>query len=122
MNNTKTLSKRGEMCMALDIIKDIVEAEARAEEMIKLAEVEATSLKTQAEQKGEVILSDSKQKFKEELSMVAKQSIKESEEAVNDIRMKVQIDCDKIKESASLKKDEAIEAIIRRVVRYNGNS
>ena len=122
MNNTKTLSKRGEMCMALDIIKDIVEAEAKAEEMIKLAEAEATSLKTQAEQKGAMILSDSKQKFKEELSTVAKQAVKESEEAVNGIRMKVQIDCDKIKESASLKKDEAIEAIIRRVVRYNGNS
>ena len=37
--------------MALDIIKDIVDAEARAEEMIKNAEAEAASLKAEAEKK-----------------------------------------------------------------------
>ena len=37
--------------MALDIIKDIVEAETKADEMIKNAEVEAASLKAEAEKR-----------------------------------------------------------------------
>ena len=37
--------------MALDIIKNIVEAEAKADEMIKNAEAEAASLKAEAEKK-----------------------------------------------------------------------
>ena len=41
--------------MALDIIKDIVEAEARADEMIKNAEAQAASLKSEAEKKGKKI-------------------------------------------------------------------
>ena len=39
--------------MALDIIKNIVEAEAKADEMVKNAEAEAASLKAEAEKKGE---------------------------------------------------------------------
>ena len=44
--------------MALDIIKDIVEAEAKADEMIKNAEADAASLKSEAEKKGEAIIAD----------------------------------------------------------------
>ena len=44
--------------MALDIIKDIVEAEARADEMIKNAEAQAASLKSEADNKGLEIIAE----------------------------------------------------------------
>ena len=54
--------------MALDIIKDIVEAEAKADEMIKNAEAEAASLKAEAEKKGAAIIAEVRQKSKAELN------------------------------------------------------
>ena len=106
--------------MALDIIKNIVEAEAKADEMIKNAEAEAASLK--AEKKGETILAEARLKLKAELNSAADTAVKESENAVAEIARQAEIDCGKVREAASLKKEEAVQAVIRKVVGTDGNS
>ena len=99
--------------MALDIIKNIVKAEAKAEEMVKNAE---------AEKKGETILAEARLKLKAELNSAADTAVKESENAVAEIARQAEIDCGKVREAASLKKEEAVQAVIRKVVGTDGNS
>lgn len=108
--------------MALDIIKDIVEAEAKAEEMIKNAEAEAASLKAEAEKRSAAILAEARQKSKAELNAAADVAVGESRNAVAEIARQAELDCRKVKEAASLKKEEAIKAVIGKVVGTNGNS
>lgn len=108
--------------MALDIIKDIVDAEARADEMIKNAETEASSLKAEAEKKGAAILADTKLKAKNELNAAAEAAIKESSQDVANIASQATLDCKKLTESASGKMEEAIATVMRKVVGINGDS
>lgn len=108
--------------MALDIIKDIVEAEAKADDMIRNAEADAASLKSEAEKKGEAIIAEALQKSKAALNAVASAAIEESKDKANEIAGQAELDCRKVKESADAKKEEAINAVIGKVVGTNGNS
>ncbi len=108
--------------MALDIIKDIVDAEARADDMIKNAETEAASLKAEAEKKGAAILAETRLKAKKELSAAAEAAIEESSQEVGNIAAQAELDCKKLTESASKKMEEAITTVMRKVVGINGDS
>ena len=108
--------------MALDIIKDIVEAEARADDMIKNAEADAASLKSEAEKKGEAIIADALQRSKTSLNEAAAAAVEESKAKTEEIAKQAELDCRKIKESAALKKEQAVNAVIGKVVGTNGNS
>lgn len=108
--------------MALDIIKDIVEAEAKADEMIKNAEADAASLKSEAEKKGEAIIADALAASREALKAVASTAEDASKDKADEIAKQAELDCRKIKESAALKKEEAVNAVIGKVVGTNGNS
>jgi len=108
--------------MALDIIKDIVDAEARADDMIKNAEAEAASLKAEAEKKGAAILAETQLKAKNELNASAESAIKESSQSVREIAAQAELDCKKITDFASGKMEEAITAVMRKVVGINGDS
>lgn len=108
--------------MALDIIKDIVEAEAKADEMIKNAEAEAASLKAEAEKKGAAIIAEAKLKAKADLNEVTNVAVDESVDAVAKIAEQAELDCRNVKDAATLKKEEAVKAVIGKVVGTNGNS
>ena len=90
--------------------------------MIKNAEVEAASLKAEAEKKGETILAEARLKLKAELNSAADTAVRESESAVAAISRQAELDCGKVREAASLKKEEAIQAVMRKVVGTDGNS
>lgn len=107
--------------MALDIIKDIVDAEARADEMIRNAEAEAQSLKAEAEKKGTAILQEERLTAKKQLSAAGEEAIKQSGQALDSIAAQAQEDCKKIAEAASKKTEEAIAAVIGKVVGINGD-
>ncbi len=108
--------------MALDIINNIVEAESKAEEIIKNAGIEAASIKAQAEKKGVQIVADVVKESKERLNSAADAAVKESREAVNEILNQAEIDCGKIKGDAYRRKDETVKAVIGKVVGTYGNS
>ena len=90
--------------------------------MVKNAEAEAALLKAEAEKKGETILAEARLKLKAELNSAADTAVKESENAVAEIARQAEIDCGKVREAASLKKEEAVQAVIRKVVGTDGNS
>ena len=48
--------------------------------------------------------------------------MRESESAVAAISRQAELDCGKVREAASLKKEEAIQAVMRKVVGTDGNS
>ena len=108
--------------MALDIIKDIVEAEARADEMIKNAEAQAASLKSEDKKKGEAIIAEAMQKSKADLNEISKTAIEESKAETDKIAKQAETDCGKVRQEASAKMDRAVEAVIGKVVGINGNS
>jgi len=90
--------------------------------MIKNAEAEAASLKAEAEKKGAAIIAEVRQKSKAELNAAADVAVSESSGAVAEIAEQAELDCRKVKEKASLKKEEAVKAVIGKVVGINGNS
>ena len=49
-------------------------------------------------------------------------AVSESSGAVAEIAEQAELDCRKVKEKASLKKEEAVKAVIGKVVGINGNS
>ena len=108
--------------MALDIIKDIVNAEDKADEMIKNAEADAASLKSEAERKGEEIIAEARQKSKTALNDVSKAVIEESRDKAEEIARQAELDCKKVKESAAARMEQAVNAVIGKVVGTNGNS
>ena len=81
--------------MALDIIKDIVDAEARAEEMIKNAEAEAASLKAGQKKKALLYLPRQSRKARKSLNAAADAAVKESSQAVEKIAEQAELNCRK---------------------------
>ena len=90
--------------MAYEILKSIVEAEARAVEIKKQAVVQAEQMKADALKQQESLLEEAKLQGKKELQEAVEAAV-EAEDT-----------CSGIREQAALKKEEAVKAVIGKVV------
>ena len=107
--------------MAYEILKSIVEAEARAVEIKKQAVVQAEQMKADALKQQESLLEEVKLQGKKELQEVVAAAIEESHEAIRKITKEAEETCSGIREQAALKKEEAVKAVIGKVVGEYGS-
>lgn len=107
--------------MAYEILKSIVEAEARAGEIKQQAAEQAEELKANALKQQESMLEQAKLQGKKELQDAVEQAVADSQEAVREILKEVDASCAAIREQASRKKEEAVAAVIGKVVGTYGS-
>ncbi len=108
--------------MALEIMKNIIEAERQADEIRQNAQKEAESIKSQAETKSFEILSQVKRNAKAEEKSLIEKAVEGTKDNVSQILKEADEKCNEIKYSAELKMAQAVEAVARKVVGEDGNS
>ncbi|WP_458406759.1 hypothetical protein [Anaerotignum sp.] len=102
--------------MAYEILKSIVEAEARAVEIKKQAVVQAEKMKADALKQQEALFEETKLQGKQELQEALEAAVEESRGAILKITKEAEETCSNIREQAALKKEEAVKAVIGKVV------
>lgn len=107
--------------MAYEILKSIVEAEERAAQIVKQATQDAEALKKDAQKQRDELLQQVQLQGKELMQLVAKQAEEESRVEIQNIQKDTDDACLKTKERAEQKKEEAVQAVIGRVVGAYGS-
>ena len=93
--------------MAFEVMKEILEAEKRAEEILKQAAVEKETIKVEAMNKSNEMIADAKKMAK---------AITESQPKKDNILAEATKCCQEIKETAQTRLEQAADAVIRKVV------
>ncbi len=107
--------------MAYEILKSIVEAEARAVEIKKHAVTDAEARRADALKQQEALLEGAKQQGAEEMQRAVENAVAESRETIRGILQEADEACSKIRERALLKKEDAVLAVIGKVVGEYGS-
>lgn len=107
--------------MAYEILKSIVEAEARAGEIKRQAAEQAEELKASALKQQESMLEQAKLQGKKEMQDAAEKAVADSQTAIQEILKEADATCEAIREQASRKKEEAVAAVIGKVVGTYGS-
>lgn len=107
--------------MAYDILKSIVEAEARAVEIKKQAVAQAEEMKANALKQQETLLEEARLQGKQEMQKAVENAVAESGEAIRKILKEADAACSQIREQAAEKKEEAVQAVIGKVVGTYGS-
>ena len=107
--------------MAYEILKSIVEAEARAVEIKKQAVAQTEEMKVEALKQQEALLDEAKLRGKKEMQEAVENAVAESQEAIRKILEEADATCSRIREQASQKKEEAVQAVIGKVVGTYGS-
>ena len=97
--------------MAYEILKSIVEAEARAVEIKKRAVTDAEARRADALKQQEALLEGAKQQGAEEMQRAVEKAVAESRETIRGILQEADEACSKIRERALLKKEDAVLAV-----------
>ncbi len=108
--------------MALEIIKSIIEAENKAEEIHQNALKEADTIRLNADAEALEILSKIKKNAKAEEKTLVEKAVSETQLQVKEILDAAKEKCDEIKNSSELKMEHALKAVIGKVVGEDGNS
>lgn len=107
--------------MAYEILKSIVEAEERAGKIKQQAAEDAEQLKANALKQQEVLLEQAKLQGKKEMQEAVEEAVADSQQAVRKILNEADATCTAIREQASQKKEEAVAAVIGKVVGTYGS-
>ena len=107
--------------VAYDILKSIVEAEARAVEIKKQAAAQAEEKKADARKQQEQLLEEAKQQGRKEMQEAVENAVAESQEAIRKILKDAESACSQIREQASQKREDAVLAVIGKVVGEYGS-
>lgn len=108
--------------MALEIIKNIAEAEQKGDNLKNSALQQAEQIKIDAQNKGKEILAKARQETKLKTIQLVQEAIESAQQEVNVISLKADEDCAKINKTASQKMSSAVNAVIGKVVGTDGNS
>ena len=108
--------------MALEIIKSIIEAENKAEEIHQNALKEADTIRLNADAEALEILSKIKKNAKAEEKTLVEKAVSETQLQVKEILDAAKKKCDEIQNSSELKMEHALKAVIGKVVGEDGNS
>lgn len=107
--------------MAYEILKSIVEAEARAAEIKRQAAVQAEEEKANALKRQETLLEEAKLQGRQEMQTTVEKAVEESQAAVQQILQEAEQACLAIREQAAQRKEEAVKAVIGKVVGTYGS-
>lgn len=107
--------------MAYEILKSIVETEARAAQMKQQAAEDAQQKKADALKQRDILLERVKRQGQEELQKAVQASEADGKQAVQQILQEAEAACAAIREQASQKKEDAVKAVIRKVVGEYGS-
>ena len=114
-------NERGEK-MAYEILKTIVEAEEKGSQIKIEAQQQANTMKKEAQERKDELLDSSQAQGKKTLDEARDEAKKESLSVIKEIETSTQETCLNIRKQAQTKQEEAIEAVIRRVVGNYGSS
>lgn len=107
--------------MAYEILKSIVEAEARAVEIKKQAVTQAEQRKADALKQQESLLEQTRLQGKKELQEAVEKTVEESRTVTQEILTQADAACAEIRKQAAQKKEEAVAAVIGKVVGTYGS-
>lgn len=102
--------------MAYEILKSIVEAETHAKQIQKQAADEAEALQIEAQQKGKALLEQVKKDGKEMLETAKQEAVQDSLKEIEKIQSETAQACSELSGQAAQKKEEAVRAVIGKVV------
>lgn len=108
--------------MALEAVKDIKNAESKAEEIIKKAQLESKSIIKNAEVKANEEYKRIISEANVSASSIISEAIKQGEKEAVIIKEKAQKDIDDIINLSEDKIKNAIKLVVERIVMNNGNS
>lgn len=107
--------------VAYEILKSIVEAEARAVEIKKQAVAQAEERKADALKAQEIPAGGAKLQGAKEMHQAVENAVAESQEAIQKILKEAEEACSQIREQAAQRKEEAVLAVIGKVVGEYGS-
>lgn len=108
--------------MALEIIKNIAEAEKKSENIKTQALQDSEQLKIDAENNGKEFLIKARKESKTRATNTIQSAIESVQQQVNTILSEADNNCADIKSIASKKMSEAVNGVIEKVVGIDGNS
>lgn len=108
--------------MALQIMKNIAEAEQKSDIIKASALQEVEKLKSDTELKYKAILNEAEVEAKKLISKSVEEAVEAAQNDINDILAKSDDECSKINEIAKTNMTRAVEAVFRKVVGIDGNS
>lgn len=107
--------------MAYEILKSIVESEEQAIKMKEAAEIEVKELLEAAEKQKMILLAQIQQEGKDLMKTATKEAVEKSRAEIQIIQKDTEEHCQKIKMKAAEKKEEAIQAVMGKVVGTYGS-
>ena len=102
--------------MAFEVMKEILEAEKRAEEILKQASAEKDTMKAETINKSNNMIEDAKKLAKQASEQKIAKAIAESQPKKDEILAEATKRCEEIKETAQTRLEQAADAVIRKVV------
>lgn len=107
---------KGGKHVAFEIMKEILQAEQRAEDILKQASVEKETMKAEAIEKSKNIIADAQKMAKQASEQKIAKAIAESQPKKDKILAEATKCCEEIKETATTRLEQAADAVIRKVV------
>lgn len=107
---------KGGKRVAFEIMKEILEAEQRAEEILKQASVEKETMKAEAAEKSSIMIADAQRTAKQTSKEKIEKAIADSQPKKDKILAEATKCCEEIKETAQTRLEQATDAVIRKVV------
>ena len=114
--------KRGDMKMAFEVVKNIVEAEKEVDVIKTKALMQAEEIKKQAEEKAIEMISETKRNAKQLREKAISEAVTKSKAEAEIIIAEAKVQCEKLRSASLEKKDRAVKAVIGKVVGINGDS
>jgi len=108
--------------MALEIIKNIAEAEQKGDSIKNSALQEAEKLKAEADVKCREVFSDARREAKKAAEGLISKAVESAQGEVESILSQAENKCAQISEKAAQNMSAAVEAVIGKVVGTDGNS
>ena len=102
--------------MALEVMKSIVEAEQKAEELKAQALADAEAIRTEAKAKSAGLLAGVKREAKAREEQMVADAVAAQQETVKRILAQAGETCGQVRQAAAQRMDEAVTAIIGKVV------
>lgn len=108
--------------MAYEILKTIVDAEAEAVEKKRQAAEQAEQLKQQAQADAASLLDETRKEGLHLIEDYVERAVEDSVATIQGIRLQANEACQEIRKQAAGKKEEAIQAVIGKVVGTYGSN
>lgn len=108
--------------MDMDAIKEIRQAEQRAEEIKKQAMEKARDILRIAEEEGNLFVVEVTQQAQQEKQQFMHQAEEEAKKEIEILNQKAEEECKKIRQMAQTKLDEAISLVMGKVVNMHGHN